>query len=368
MAQMVGADVAALRKLAYQFDQSADRLRNQAGQVTNGIQIAAWVGPVAGRFRIDWDSTHSVSLKSAAEALKANADVLRKQAAEQERASASDTGSSAAGSGHSRNGGDPNAVRFGELKPADMVLFAHDSYGNGDATLPPGWSKLSDSELRGLGIDPSTLKTPSGLDARIYTDGDGNYVLAFAGTVPRDLRGDMLENARSVVDAGSRYAAVMGGPGVWAAYSVRGALLPSGGGSTQEAMDLALKLEGQVGADNMKIAGHSLGGRHAAAASLVTGAESTTFNSAGVTDGDYAYAKKKLGSSLSIPQRMVTTGPAAGWGLDSSNITNYRTSNDWLTPMQEISPLFDAIGTQVDIKIEGKPGSGHGIANFHGKL
>src|SRR5690606_13867186 len=87
VAKMLGADTEALDRLAHQFDNAADRLRNHAGHVSNGIQVAAWAGPVAIRFRADWDSTHSNSLKSAAEALTANAKSLRLNATEQRAAS-----------------------------------------------------------------------------------------------------------------------------------------------------------------------------------------------------------------------------------------------------------------------------------------
>lgn len=89
MGNMIGADVEALQRLAAQFDHSAERLRIQAGQVANGISVSAWVGPVAVRFRTDWDSMHSVALKATAEALSASAVVLRQNAAAQESASAS---------------------------------------------------------------------------------------------------------------------------------------------------------------------------------------------------------------------------------------------------------------------------------------
>ncbi|MFT4299450.1 MAG: hypothetical protein QM597_07445 [Aeromicrobium sp.] len=92
MGHMIGADVDDLRRLAAQFDQAADRLRAQAGQVSNGVRVSAWVGPVAVRFRADWDSTHSVALKNAAAELAESALSLRQNAKEQEAASASLSG------------------------------------------------------------------------------------------------------------------------------------------------------------------------------------------------------------------------------------------------------------------------------------
>lgn len=92
MARMIGADVDKLDRLAHRFESAADRLQTQAGQVRNGIQVAAWTGPVAGRFRVEWDSRHSVALKETALALRENARTLRQNAAEQRAASDSLSG------------------------------------------------------------------------------------------------------------------------------------------------------------------------------------------------------------------------------------------------------------------------------------
>lgn len=98
MAQMIGSDVEALRRLAMQFDQSAQRLRALTGQVSNGVQVSAWVGPVSVRFRTSWDSEHSGKLKAAAAVLESNAQILRQNAADQEATSASLEGGAGSGS------------------------------------------------------------------------------------------------------------------------------------------------------------------------------------------------------------------------------------------------------------------------------
>lgn len=91
---MIGADLESLRALASSFEQSAARLRTISRDVRRGIQLTAWLGPFAVRFRHLWDSEHSLKLKSAAESLEAVAGFLRSQAAEQEKASAAGTATS----------------------------------------------------------------------------------------------------------------------------------------------------------------------------------------------------------------------------------------------------------------------------------
>ncbi len=88
MAAMYGADVAQLRALATQFDRSADRLDADRISVGNAIQISAWAGPVAVRFRAQWDSDHSRRVHETALRLRDAASALRANADQQERTSA----------------------------------------------------------------------------------------------------------------------------------------------------------------------------------------------------------------------------------------------------------------------------------------
>lgn len=85
---MHGADVAHLRQLAGQFQQAAERLESNRMTVGNAIQISAWVGPVAMRFRHEWDSDYSRRIQSAAHRLRDAAQSLRANADDQERTSA----------------------------------------------------------------------------------------------------------------------------------------------------------------------------------------------------------------------------------------------------------------------------------------
>ena len=97
MSGMYGADVAQLRQLAGQFDRAADRLDQDRMTVGNAIQISAWAGPVAVRFRLQWSSEHTVRLSAASARLREAALALRRNADDQERTSAVDGGASGAG-------------------------------------------------------------------------------------------------------------------------------------------------------------------------------------------------------------------------------------------------------------------------------
>ncbi|MBS1907166.1 MAG: hypothetical protein JST33_11500 [Actinobacteria bacterium] len=85
---MYGADVAQLRSLAAQFDSQASQLDAHRMTVGNAIRISAWMGPVAVRFRAQWDSDYSRRVHGAAGRLRAAAIDLRRNADEQDRASA----------------------------------------------------------------------------------------------------------------------------------------------------------------------------------------------------------------------------------------------------------------------------------------
>lgn len=87
---MCGADVAELRALAARFDRTADQLDANRMAVGNAIQISAWAGPLAARFRVEWNSEHSTRIHNAAQMLRANAVRLRHNADEQAHASVAD--------------------------------------------------------------------------------------------------------------------------------------------------------------------------------------------------------------------------------------------------------------------------------------
>lgn len=95
MSNMYGADVAQLRDLASAFDQAAQKLDVGRMAVGNRIRLRFWLGPIAVRFRLEWDSQYSRMIHSAAEGLRLAARDARTNADEQDKASAASTGTTA---------------------------------------------------------------------------------------------------------------------------------------------------------------------------------------------------------------------------------------------------------------------------------
>lgn len=148
-------------------------------------------------------------------------------------------------------------VRGQDAKAIDLELMEISAAVYDPAVQQVGnWSRVSDADLMAAGIDPSLLENPqSGFRAGIYTDGDGNHVLAFAGS--NDLKD-------------------------WTGANFRQGL---GWQSEQydEAVQLAQLASAAYG-DNLAITGHSLGGGLAATAAMAVDGAAVTFNASGVHD------------------------------------------------------------------------------------
>lgn len=301
MSSMVGADLEQVRALAASFDRAAAQLNQTSTTVRKGIQISAWAGPFAIRFRHTWDSEHSVKLRQAASALSEQARQLRQEADQQESASSAATAT--------RPGTGPVTDR-------DLIDFAQSGTSNKAGISKNGYTALTDADLRDLGIDPAMLHdSHTGFDAKVYRDTSGRIIVAFGGTEPSqagDLRSDGV--GASHFDLTEQ---------------------------AEKSVQLALELKNSVGAENLVFTGHSLGGRNAALASVATGARAVTFNAAGVSSGDYLFASTAGGKSVGLVQYVMG---ATGAPLSAPHVTNYATSTDPLTIIQGSTPLPDAIG------------------------
>lgn len=166
------------------------------------------------------------------------------------------------------------------------------------------WTRVSDAQLTAAGIDPATLETPdTGFRAGVFSDGDGNYVLAFSGS-------------NETQD--------------WT-----GANFPQGLGMQTEQYDQAVTLAQQFAASefgrdgNGVITGHSLGGGLSGIASLATDIPAVTFDASGVHDNtmeqfglDPAQAKQDAENGL---------------------IRRYNVDGDPLTAAQEDTPILSGI-------------------------
>jgi hypothetical protein len=195
----------------------------------------------------------------------------------------------------------------------DLTLgqLAADVYAKEGTTLN-GWRPVTPAELANVGVDENLFENETtGFGARLYTDGHGDYVLAFRGT---NEGRDWCHNVKQ------------------------------GLGLDDAQYDQALKLASQIshsfGKDNLAITGHSLGGGLASAASLKTGSPAVTFNSSGLHDNTI--------EALHLDPRAAREWANAG------HIRRYAVDHEILTTLQERNVLTrgllpDAIGHKIEL-------------------
>lgn len=181
-----------------------------------------------------------------------------------------------------------------------------DSVGN--------WTRVSDAELQAACIDPALFETPeTGFRAGLFTDGDGNYVLAFGGS--NGTWQDWVENnfAQGLGMFAEQYDqapqlaqlvanSTLGDPTGQSTLAERGALVTTG---------------------------HSLGGGLSATASLAAGIPAVTFDASGVHDA----TMERLGLDPAAAKQMAEDGL----------IRRYNIAGDPLTAAQEDVPLLNNI-------------------------
>jgi hypothetical protein len=175
--------------------------------------------------------------------------------------SASSGGSSSASDGSSNASSSASNTFSGEVagtapKAIDLTLakLADDTY-NDTPKGADGFTAVSQADLDKAGISSSMLQDDSsGFRAVVYTDGKGDYVVAYRGT---DNGAGWVTDAKQGLGQKT------------AQYS--------------ETLALAKAAKAAWG-NNVVLTGHSLGGGEAAAAAAGTGLSAVTFNAAGVND------------------------------------------------------------------------------------
>ena len=308
----VGADVEQLRALAQLFGDKATSLEDVVSSINGQLHSAGWVGEDADAFKSDWDSNLTVLVRNVVDSLRERNTSLNQQADEQEKASAvngSISGAKGVGSiaksGSGGSGSDPynGKPREGEAgRDADYARLAQAAYETGDP-VPDGWRKVPDDELAELGIDPFDLNPGDGMQASVYQNADGKYVVAFRGT---EL-GLTLEGAKDL------YSDYRGG-------TYTGVVSPQ----VLSAIALSTKVAKAVGPENVDFTGHSLGGELASVAAIATGGQAVTFNAAGVSLTSETLAR---GSCLT---NFGTQSPS-----DGSNVKAYSYALDPLNNVQD---------------------------------
>ena len=310
----VGADVEQLRALAQLFGDKATSLEDVVNTINGQLHSAGWVGEDADAFKSDWDSNLTVLVRNVVDSLRERNTSLNQQADEQEKASAVNGSISGAkavgGAAKAANGGsgsDPynGKPREGEAgRDADYARLAQAAYETGDP-IPDGWRKVDAEELKKLGIDPFDLNPGNGMQASVYQNADGKYVVAFRGT-------ELGFTLEGVKDVGSD---LMGGTN-----GNLGLASPQ----VQSAIDLSTKVAKAVGPENVDFTGHSLGGELASVAAIATGGQAVTFNAAGVSFTSEALARGNCMNNFG------TQSPS-----DGSNVKAYSYALDPLNNVQD---------------------------------
>jgi len=315
----VGADVEQLRALAQLFGDKATSLEDVVSSINGQLHSAGWVGEDADAFKSDWDSNLTVLVRNVVDSLRERNTSLNQQADEQEKASAVNGAfgataamtvnavPAAAGVGKAANAAAPDPYngkpREGEEgRDADYARLAQAAYETGDP-IPDGWRKVDAEELKRLGIDPSELDTGNGMQASLYQNADGKYVLAFRGTEPDRQR--FLDVGNDIL-GGTNFNLGMTSPQVL------------------NAIALSTKVAKAVGPENVDFTGHSLGGELASVAAIATGGQAVTFNAAGVSLTSEAIARANCLNNFG------TQSPK-----DGSNVKAYSYALDPLNNVQD---------------------------------
>lgn len=335
------------------------QLRQQGGQLTAAIRSVDalvdavrdhWWGVRGRDFVREWQAVHRPALLRVADSVAGLGQSALNNSAEQRGVSFPSETPGRTPSAPLQELSDEEAVRVG-------AAFIRSATGSDDA--PQGYVEVAGAELKRLGVDSATVRDrTTGFDARVYTDGNGHYVVAFPGT---DASKGVLMSEDALADAQGFL------------YSTK---------QSEQSALLAKTLCDTVGAQNVLLVGHSLGGRNAAIASVATGARAITYNAAGVNNSDIAYAMMLRGES---PSYWDYVASAVGVGAvedekarlaESGQIVNYHATNDPLTRLQNgadevvgsryglTNIVPTAIGRQEEWSSPLTGGAAHGIDAF----
>mgnify|MGYP000870269132 CR=1 FL=1 len=340
----LGMDVEVVDSVAAELDRHAnalDRVRGEVGrQVSSAHGRGLWTGGNADRYVADWRGSDA-RVRDLVRAVHDFARHLREQARQQRDASRASGGASSSG-GSSSLTPDPRPMAP-KFPPSvhDYRDLAGAAYIGG--SVPSPYQEVTGDELRRMGLRPSDLDDPgSGFHATVLRDPSGNYVVSFRGSEDLFKLGNSPDRNEDAIGT--------------VALTRQGEL----------AGLLALNVKNFAGADHVAFTGHSLGGRLASVASLATGAPAVTFNAAGLGDEEAMYAMVASGKDVSLFDyvgRGFGLGSIAQQMTDaerSGQITNYRTTLDPLTALQQSLPVPKAAGHQTTV-----PGTGfHDLSDF----
>ena len=203
-----------------------------------------------------------------------------------------------------------------DLQLAEMANDSYDLSGPDGLTgtqsekdlAAAGWTRLQpegdhlvDASGNKIAIDPASLEDKSsGFRAAIYQNPQGQYVVAYAGTNPKELP-DIGADATQAFGLETK--------------------------QYNQAISLAKEAEVAFGDGNVVFTGHSLGGGLASAAALAIDASAVTFNAAGVSNE----TMRSLGLNPNGTRDQVA---------DSGQVRRYVVNGDPLTLAQQDLPVL----------------------------
>lgn len=308
----LGMDADAVEQQGRALQQQAERVGAvtlEIDRLINSLR-GTWFGRSSARF-VDgqWPQNRS-QLRQAAESIAGLGQSALNNASEQRRASSSP------GTGGVSTPPDAGRSPGAAVTPGEFRDLAWATYEGEEHRRPSGFDVVDDEELRKLGLDESRFHTASGLDATLYRDADGHYVLAFRGTTDvKDWHQDAV-GLDGISD--QQFDAIM----------------------------LARELREALGTKGTELTytGHSLGGGLASLASLATGNKAVTFNAAGVSTPAVMFAVDPFTSPSGMQQAGIVSEiylnrvPVVGQFMQ-----DYRDQvfNDMLSPGQ-ITAYYDS--------------------------
>jgi len=237
----------------------------------------------------------------------------------------------------------PNAedLNFAKTNAAIDSDPAKDATAAADSRAHPekygGYRRLTDDELRAIGIDPALLRNNAdGFAAGVMVNKAGQYVVVVTGTDFNTVE-DVSEDATGAMTVSPQSA---------------------------DAIRLAQAVNASPTlADNAVYVGHSLGGRLAAVASMESGNPAITFNAAGVSPATVAYMASQNGISTAEMYGQLTAG----------QVRQYSTADDPLTNIQESYPTKnvapDGVGARISLGGSSiNPADGHVMPNVWSEM
>lgn len=344
MSTLVGMDTEVVVDLAHGLIADADRMDGVAAGLRGTVgDLAArsWRGTDSIDFCDTWQHVHDPALVALAARLRELGKQALVEAADQERVSGS--GAATTGAVAVQPSQPPAVVDtgVGSRHDRDLLALATGVYPGGTIAEAGGrYREVGREELARMGITDAMLRDErTGFAARVYRGADGSTVLSFRGSDGLDAKDYLGTNVPNGLGLPS----------------------PQGG----QAIALARRLADSVGAENLTIVGHSLGGHLAAAGAVATGARAVTFNSARLGDADFSRALIAGGRDGNVAGVIAKTtftraNPLSPVGFlydphaavrreiaASGQIRNYSTTGEPLNLVQSLRLGPRALGVQI---------------------